>query len=144
MNNRIDPIKNFRMYAGIRFNRPIDISKDFISAGAYEVVSDEESVKFDFYESYADVDKHTPTILHVEQRNPMWEEYPKLARVHRDFFKNIKKIEDFFVYTGEAEETDLKPIGLVYVHFLFPYDKWECVAVKNSVLKNTHIGSSGV
>lgn len=99
----------------IRFNRQVNPDKDFVSPGGYEMVIDGKSVRFDFTNYEGNVDKSDSSIVHMEATWLDTETFPESAKITKKMMKNITKISEFFVYTGEADETDLQPVELLAV-----------------------------
>ena len=123
----------FRMYAGIIFNRPIDTSKDYISPGGYTFVMDGREVTFDFEYSSGDVYRDEPNVFHIETKNPDWGYIGQ--NITEEMLRKVTDIKEFFVYTGEAGETDLEPVGLKYVEFWLPHDNWREIHVDANVVR---------
>lgn len=99
----------------IRFNRQVNPDKDFVSPGGYEMVMDGKSVRFDFTNYEGNVDKSDSSIVHMEATWLDTETFPESAKITKKMMKNITKISEFFVYVGEAGETDLQPVALIAV-----------------------------
>lgn len=128
----------FRLYAGIRFNRPIDNNQDYISPGGYCFVMKDNEMMFDFEEYSGSISKDDPTLLEIECKNPDFE-FEDTAYISKTMLRNVSAIEEFFVYTGEAGETDLKPVELTYCKFVLPYENWKAIPVAKSVLKTAKL-----
>lgn len=103
----------YRMYSCIKFNRPINKTEDYISPGGYAFKMNGNDFEFDFCEYMGKIDNADPTILYVEQRVPDIESFPCIYEMTEEHIKNITDILEFFVYTGEPGESDLRPIELL-------------------------------
>lgn len=134
----------FRMHSTIRFNRPINLDNDILSPGGYEMTMSEKEVKFDFdnYEGY--VDKDDPSILHAVQKNPSYDCFEDLLFLTGENLRNVTEINEFFVYTGEDEETDLRPVSVEDITFevLNDKDEWELIVVYKDVLEKASVCSN--
>ena len=131
----------FRLNAGIRFNRPINVDQDYISPGGYCFVMKGNEMTFDFEEYSGSISEDDPTVLEIECKNPDFE-FEDTAFISKTMLKNVSAIEEFFVYTGEPGETDLKPVELTYCKFVLPYDNWKAIPVKKDVLKTAEVCSN--
>lgn len=125
----------FEMNAGIRFNRAIDVNKDYISPGGFSMIMRGTTIEFDFSQYSANVDQKDKCLVHVSFKYPDEEEFPDVKQITKDMLNDISKITEFFVYTGEAKETDLQAISLEYVSFVLTTEKWEKIYVKQKVVR---------
>lgn len=133
----------FRMYADIRFNRPIDKNADdYISPGGFTMTVSDKEIQFDFEDFEGSVDEHDPCLFHSVQRNPDYDTFADLYQISEDDLKNISEISEFFVFTGEIGETDLKPIAVESITFVLPYKDWDEIKVAKSVCENACICSN--
>lgn len=106
--SRLVPPLTFRLYQSICFNRPIDTDKDDISPGGYELTmldedGKEKSVQFDFedYEGNIGTDG---CILNAMQKNPAYSEFEGINEITEHMLRNITKVKEWFIYTGEPGE----------------------------------------
>lgn len=109
------PPLTFRLYQSIRFNRPINKKEDYISPGGYEVTmkdkdGKEKDVQFDFEDYEGSIDDKDPTILHCMQKNPDMNAFEDLETVTEHMLRNITKVTEWFVYTGEPDEVKDNPL----------------------------------
>lgn len=104
------------MHARIRFNRPIDENNDYISPGGYAMTMNGKVVEFDFEEYEANIDRDDPAVLDSYQE---WldDNYTDAENLTSEDFSNITEISEFFVFTGEQDETDLCPIAVESIVF---------------------------
>jgi len=128
----------FRMYAGVRMSRAIDPNTDFISPGGYEMIMNGKKIPFDFEIFIGGRCPIDYSLLEIELKNPMYDEYPDLNSITEDMLNNVTEITEFFVYTGEIGETDLKPISLEYVSFVLPYE-WKEIEVPLEIVKAANV-----
>lgn len=140
--NKEKEVLTFRMYAGVRMNRDINPEKDYVSPGGYEMVMDGKKINFDFEEYIGGRVKEDDSLLEIEVKNPDWNTFPEMKDITKDMLRNITEITEFFVYTGEPGESDLKPISLEYVSFVFPYDNWEEIQVAQNVVESACVTSN--
>jgi hypothetical protein len=132
----------FGMISDIRFNRPINIDNDYICPGGYAMTMAGKDVHFDFEQYEGWVDENDPTILHVEQKYPDEDvmednEYP----ITEAMLSKVTEISEFFVYTGERNETDLKPISVESIMFVLSDKKYKQIYIKEEVLKTAAVCS---
>lgn len=130
----------FRMNAGIRFDRPIDVNKHYISPGGYEFVMNGRVLQFDFCDYVGNISKNDPYVLEIEQRNPDIASFPDIYKIKKKDLQHVEEIRDFFVYTGEKEDEKIIPVKLEYIDFIVPSGVWECISVPTGVLDTACIG----
>ena len=121
-NKTISTPLTFRLYQSIKFNRPIDREKDHISPGGYGMTvgigdGKTKSVSFDFEDYEGTIDKDDPFIIHCMQKNPDYVCFPDLDTLTAYMLHNIMSVNEWFIFTGEAEdigesETPLIPIEI--------------------------------
>ena len=121
MSNAKTPI-TFRLYATIRFDRPINPDEHYISPGGYEMTFNGKTVKFDFTDYTGYVDSDDPCLLHTEQKNPDYagldyDEFEGLAALTSDDLHHLESIGEFFVYTGEEGDPEIVPVALESITF---------------------------
>lgn len=112
----------FEMYADVKMNRPVDLEKDYISPGGYAMKMGNKTIHFDFEEYDVYVDRKDNSIIHIEQCNPDYSEFEDLEEVTENLLKRVIDIPEFFIFTGEPGETDLKPVKLLSCTFCLPYE----------------------
>lgn len=106
-----------RMYADILFDREIDEDKHYISPGGYEVRDKNgNTLQFDFEDCCSWVDDENPCLLHILQRNLDLATFPE-AKDLSFFLENLDKFTDFYIYTGEYDEPEIKPLKIINVMF---------------------------
>lgn len=132
----------FRMYADVKMNRAVDPHKDYISPGGYCMKMGDKFIPFDFEESATSIDKNNPEIIHIEQKNPDYDSYPPLKEVTKEMIERITEIQEFFVYTGEPGETDLKAVELLGCTFMLPYENWKEICLSEDVCKKAEVYSN--
>lgn len=132
----------FRMIADIRMNRKVDVEKDYISPGSYTMIMGGKEVKFDFCENSIGIDKKNGKIIHIECKNPDYSEFEDLENLTEEMLRDISEIEEFFVYTGESNETDLKAVKLLKCQFSFVYNNFEMIDIPKHVCKKAFVTSN--
>lgn len=128
----------FRMHSVIQFNRPIK-SNDYISPGGYTMTMNGKQISFDFYEYEGYIDSEHPCVLHVMQKNPDFDSFPELHTVTPEMLRSVEKIDEFFVFTGESDETDLAAVKVLSVYFELPYNEWETIIVDRNIIKTATV-----
>ena len=103
---------NFKMFGSLKFDREIDKNKHYFSPGGYEFIFNGQEVMFDFCHYEGSVDKDDPKILHFEVTEPDVDSFPDLKHLEADDFRYLDKITEFFVYTGEYDETEINPVAI--------------------------------
>ena len=125
------------MYADIKFNRPINTEKDYISPGGYEIKTNGKTVQFDFEDYEGSVSKEDARVLSSMQKNPDFNSFDDLKSLTEDDLRNISEIVDFYVYTGEDDESDLEPVEIINVSFSVLSDassEWKDIDVPKHVI----------
>ena len=116
MSNAKTPI-TFRLYATIRFDRPIDPDRHYISPGGYEMTFNGKTVQFDFTDYTGYVETGDPCLLHTEQRNPDYAAFKDLAALTSEDLHHLESIEEFFVYAGDEHDPEIVPVALESITF---------------------------
>ena len=127
----------FRMYADIKFNRPINAEKDYISPGGYEIKTNGKTVQFDFEDYEGSVSKEDARVLSSMQKNPDFASFDDLKSLTEDDLRNISEFVEFYVYTGEDDESDLEPVEIINVSFSVLSDassEWKDIDVPKYVI----------
>lgn len=111
-------IKNMRLLATVRFNRPVT-DQDKVSPGSYEVVFEgadgEKGYQFDFQDFYGYKSLKNPAEVQMVCENLDEQSFRNLTGVGIGDLGSIKEIREFFVWTGEANDpgSDLAPAELL-------------------------------
>lgn len=126
----------FRMYAKVKMSRPVDKEKDYISPGGYWMDFGGKDIQFDFCESATTIDDKDASILHIELKNPDYEEFEELKLLDVKDLEQVKSIPEFFIYTGEKCETDLRPIELLELGFILPFRCFCKIRVPEDIVKD--------
>lgn len=71
------------------------------------------SVQFDFEEYEGGIDDEDPCVLNCVQKNPDFDSFEGLETVTKHMLKNVTKIVEWYIYTGEEGESDLKPVEIL-------------------------------
>ena len=135
-------ILTFRMHLDIKMNREVNSDKDYISPGGYTMAVPNKVVNFDFSESSISIDKKDRSIIHIEQRNPDYNEFPDLLSLTEENLESIMDIPEVFIYTGEPGETDLKPVKVLGITFVLPYNNFKNIKIPDSVINKAVVVSN--
>lgn len=120
-----------RMYAKIKFDREIT-KEHYIIPGGYAVKAKGKEYSFDFldYEGY--IDENDKSILHCYLKN-IDDSYSDTEELKKHLH-DIAEISEFFVYTGEDNEPEIRPIQLLELVI----DNCEdCVNISSDILERT-------
>lgn len=134
----------FRLYSGIRFNRPIE-EKDFVSPGGYEFVFGNNPdgkplvLAFDFEDMEWGVDWNDECMINCMQKNPDYTAFPEMSQLSTANLQAVEDIQDFYVYSDTEDGTEpLWPVELVYASFT---DDTGCnYDISQSVIKDVFQG----
>lgn len=129
---------DFEMNARVRMSREFDFYKDNISVGGYVIEVDGEQYSFDFNGyRYAKDGKN----LEITGTALFEEYYPDVENITAETIKKMSRFTDFFIFTGEKGETDLKPVKLLSCSFTF-LDTAEVVILPPEVIKKSVVASN--
>lgn len=126
----------FRMYAGIRFSRPINAETDFISPEAHSMVMNGKEIIFDFEEYEGKIDEDDACLLHIISKNPDYDTFEALKDITEEFLKNVSEITEFCIFIDGKE---IKATSLDYVTFVLPYQNWKNINIPDAVVKKAKI-----
>lgn len=99
-----------RMVMDIKFDRPINPDRHYISPGGYTMICEKQSYSFDFMDYEGSVDKDDPTILHVEVFHLDKDCSNDMSKFNS---KKIENIEEFYIYTGEYDDPEILPLKIL-------------------------------
>lgn len=150
------PRYNIKMYIALRFNKPIPDVKNLmpnenaviVSPGAYEIVfTDGTTVRFDFLDSYGNVDKDDNPVIDFELCNFDWDTFPDEAIVlpAKLLDTKIKSLSEVFVYIG-GDDKKIDVTGVDAMTFVVTDNKTGkeiTVDVPDDVCKNAVIETDG-
>lgn len=117
------------MFAKIRFDRKIDLNRHYISPGGYEMTAGGKTYQFDYMDYSGRVLPNRRDVLECEMHNLDTVSFPEAAGFDP---KQLERIDEFFVYTGETDEEEIHPVELLELSF---YNEKEVVTVPASILK---------
>lgn len=150
------PRYNIKMYIALRFNKPIPDVKNLmpnenamsVSPGAYEIIfTDDTAVRFDFLDSYGNVDKDDNHVIDFELCNFDWDTFSDEAIVlpAKLLDREIKGLSEVFVYiSGGDEELDVTAVdAMTFVVTDNETGKEITVDVPDDVCKNAVIETDG-
>lgn len=150
------PRYNIKMYIALRFNKPVPDVKNLmpnesavgVSPGAYEIVfTDDTTVRFDFLDSYGNVDKNDNHVIDFELCNFDWETFSDEAIVlpAKLLDREIKKLSEVFVYiSGGDVELDVTAVdAMAFVVTDNKTGKEITIDVPDDVCENSVIETDG-
>ena len=106
-----------RMYISLLMDRPIDKEKHYISPGGYEFNFNGKNIPFDFCMSSGTICKN-PRMIEFELRELDLTTFPESEKLlNKSCLKNVRKIEEFYIYTGEHNEPEINLERINYIHF---------------------------
>lgn len=108
------------MYATIQMDREIDPNLHYISIGGFELhFKNGANIAFDFNSSAAQI-QNDPSFIRFECDDLDFDSFPE-AELLGWMLENseVKKIEEFYVYTGETGEPEINPKRIESVSFAF-------------------------
>lgn len=105
----------------IKFNRDVNLSKDYVVPGGYEFVMNGKTYHFDFKYMERSVCPSEQNICVFNFKDIDYSEFPEAKNLTVDDLKNISEIKDLYVYLGEEGETDLDVEEFQSITFYTPY-----------------------
>lgn len=102
------------MFAKIRFDREIDLNRHCISPGGYEMTAGGKTYQFDYLDCNGRVFPECRDVLECEMSNLDTFSFPEAAAFDP---KQLEKIDEFFVFTGEDDEEEIHPVELLELLF---------------------------
>jgi len=114
---------NVEMELQVKFNRPVDLEKDYIVPGGYEMIMNGDAVEFDFCHCSLAISNEDASVVIFNISGMDYDSFPKLKKLKISDLKNISSIKECFVYTGEPGESDLEVVSIKSVLFTLPYNK---------------------
>ena len=123
-----------RLLLHIKFNRPVDLEKDYIVAGGFEMVMNGKSVHFDFHNQYHNLVTQSPQEDIITLYNPDYSEFPEFRSITLDDLKNVTKINECFVFLGEPGESDLEVESVKNIYFTVIDDKYDAIAIDSKII----------
>lgn len=122
-----------RMYAKILFDREIK-KEHYISPGGYEVITkDEKTIQFDFCHFEGNISKDNRRVLECLFTNLDTSSFPESVNINP---KEIMRISEFFVFTGEDYEPEIHPVKLLSLGFCMDDEEYE---VPDVIVKTANV-----
>ena len=119
-----------RMYALIKFDRPIK-PEHIIDPGGYEMTfSNGKTVRFDFEWFEGGVDRDDNTVLACIMSILDTDSFPD-SEFLKTFTGSVTEIKEFFVYTGEADDPEINPVKLKALFLYNDNNDW--IPIKRSL-----------
>ncbi len=109
----------WEMYAEVRFDRPIDKDRHYISPGGYEMTFAGKPVPFDFMDYEGNVKEDDPAVLCFNDFRPDTSSFPEADTLTEEVVRQFDGIKEFFVYTGEVDEPEINPVKIERLEFWF-------------------------
>ena len=107
----------------VKFNRPVDLEKDYIVPGGYSMTMDGKDVEFDFCQSSSGISNEDSSVVIFSVTDMDYASFPGLKKLRIKDLKNISSISECFVYTGEPGESDLEVESIKKILFILPHTK---------------------
>lgn len=96
-----------RAYLSVKFDRPVDKDKHYISPGGYEVkTSGGETINFDFEHGFGAVRMDDPTIMDFEFRDADTFTFPAMEKLLQ-VLPEVTQMTECYIYTGEQDEPEI-------------------------------------
>lgn len=125
---------NIEMELQVKFNREVDLEKDYICPGGYEMIMNGKNVQFDFHCVDTSDCFLEPTLCTFNVKDADYEAFPEFKKITASDLKNISSIEECFVYTGESGESDLEVVSIEKITFLLLEDKLQVIDVPQNLI----------
>lgn len=123
-----------RAELSIKMDRPIIPMRHYICPGGYEVeTNDGKTYRFDFLASEGYVNQNDNTIIDFFLYHSDTDSFPEMAELE-NHLNEIVKIVECFVYTGEYDDPEIKPVEILHFSIFTDTDKW----IAPSVLMKTY------
>ena len=119
----------------VKFNRPVDLEKDYIVPGGYSMIMDGKEVEFDFCQCSSGISNEDSSVVIFSVTGMDYDSFPALRKLRIKDLKNISSIRECFVYTGEPGESDLKVESIKNILFILPHNKPWAIDVPKNLIK---------
>lgn len=119
----------------VKFNRPVDLEKDYIVPGGYSMIMDGKEVEFDFCQCSSGISNEDSSVVIFSVTGMDYDSFPALRKLRIKELKNISSIVECLVYTGEPGESDLKVESIKNILFILPHNKPWVIDVPKKLIK---------
>lgn len=119
----------------VKFNRPVDLEKDYIVPGGYSMIMDGKEVEFDFCQCSSGISNEDSSVIIFSVTGMDYDSFPALRKLRIKDLKNISSIRECFVYTGEPGESDLEVESIKKILFILPHNKPWVIDVPKKLIK---------
>ena len=119
----------------VKFNRPVDLEKDYIVPGGYSMIMDGKEVEFDFCQCSSGISNEDASVVIFSVTGMDYDSFPALRKLRIKDLENISSIRECFVYTGEPGESDLKVESIKNILFILPHNKPWVIDVPKKLIK---------
>ncbi len=130
----------YRLYAEVEMNREVDSQNDLINAGGFTMTMAGKEVTFDFFLTSVQVGSYNRKRVCIECKDPDYG-YEQTADITKEMLERVQSISDFFIFTGEKGETDLKPKKLLGCYFYLPEEDAR-IGIPDAIIKKARLGSN--
>lgn len=119
----------------IKFNREVDLNKDYVVPGGYEMVMNGKVIQFDFNNNDFGVSKIDSSVCIFSLSELDYTAYPEFDNVTARDLQNITSITECFVYVGEPGESDLHVVSIEKIAFLLPFEEPGVIEISEEVIE---------
>lgn len=96
-------------YLRLKMDRPIQKDLHYISPGGYEFETEDRKIYgMDFTLSEGCIDTKDSSIIEFTLKHADYESFPEMAEL-RNKLEDIVRITEFYIYTGEDGEPEIRP-----------------------------------
>lgn len=133
----------FELGATVKMNRKItEEDIELISPGSISIILNNYNlVDIDFEDWSVGVSEDDDYVLEIEGRRLDSRNFPEAALLDIEDFARLKGICDFFIFTGEADETNLAPVELLSCCVSFPEQGLAHICFDKDICKNAKVSS---
>lgn len=118
----------------VKFNRGVDLKRDYISPGGFEMVMNGNSVRFDFTQSHSKVIEAKDCLCLFSLTRPDYNEFSDFKNMTLDDLRNVSKIKECFIYIGEPGENDLRVQSVKEISLLWLGRNAEIIKIPSKVI----------
>lgn len=136
----------FKMLVSIKFDRELDLDKDYIRPGGFNMMMDGKEIEFDFNNSEYDISSHDPCIMEAIFSHPDTKSFEAVNDITEQMLRNITEIKEFFIYIDrDVDGKRAVPVSIEELAFEVDRgDEFTTINVPMNVLKgHTTIETNG-
>lgn len=105
----------------VKFNRSVDLNRDYIVPGGYEFEMNGNNYQFDFKYMERSTCPLEENVCIFVFKDIDFSEFPETKNLTVDDLMNITAIKELYVYLGEEGETDIDVEEIQSITFYTPY-----------------------